>query len=76
MLFQIQEPFILTKAIAIKMLKPATAKRGLHLAAIKKNNVISKNKNLNKRYCKLRSSYERVFSKTNHLVQYLGIAKN
>ena len=34
------------------------------------------NKNLDKWYCKLRSPYERVFSKTNHRVRYQGIAKN
>jgi IS5 family transposase len=36
----------------------------------------TKNKDLDKWYCKLRSPYERVFSKTNHRVRYQGIAKN
>ena len=35
-----------------------------------------KNKDLDKWYTKLRSPYERVFSKTNHRVRYQGIAKN
>ena len=56
--------------------KKAAAKRNLHLAAVKKNNMIGKNKDLDKFYTKLRSPYERVFSKTNHRVRYKGIAKN
>jgi len=35
-----------------------------------------KNKDLDKWYCKLRSSYKRVLSKTNHRVKYKGIEKN
>ena len=35
-----------------------------------------KNKDLDKFYTKLRSPYERVFSKTNHRVRYQGIVKN
>jgi len=38
--------------------------------------MIGKNKDLDKWYCKLRFSYERVFSKTNHRVRYQGIQKN
>jgi IS5 family transposase len=64
------------KGYCDKNAKAAVAKRGLHLAAMKKNNMIGKNKDLDKWYCKLRSPYERVFSKTNHRVRYLGIAKN
>ena len=56
--------------------KKAAAKRNLHLAAIKKNNMIDKNKDLDKWYSKLRSPYERVFSKTRKRVRYQGIAKN
>lgn len=56
--------------------KKAAAKRNLHLAAVKKNNMKNKNKDLDKFYTKLRSPYERVFSKTNHRVRYNGIAKN
>ena len=58
------------------MLKAAASKHNLYLCAIKKNNMKDKNKDLDKYYCKLRSLYERVFSKTNHRVRYLGIAKN
>lgn len=56
--------------------KKAAAKRNLHLAAIKRNNMIGKNKDLDKWYTKLRSPYERVFSKTRKRVRYQGIAKN
>jgi len=35
-----------------------------------------KNKDLDKFYSKLRAPYERVFSKANHRVRYMGIAKN
>ena len=56
--------------------KKAAAKRNLHLASVKKNNMIGKNKDLDRWYTKLRSPYERVFSKTNKRVRYQGIAKN
>ena len=64
------------KGYCDKNAKKAVAKRNLHLAAMKKNNMIGKNKDLDKWYCKLRSPYERVFSKTNHRVRYQGIQKN
>jgi IS5 family transposase len=51
-------------------------RRGVHLAAIKKNNMKGKNADLDKYYSRLRSPYERVFSKENKRVRYLGIAKN
>ena len=64
------------KGYCDKNAKKAVAKRNLHLAAMKKNNMIGKNKDLDKWYCKLRSPYERIFSKTNHRVRYQGIQKN
>tara|TARA_B110000046_G_C12944437_1_gene377302 strand:+ start:132 stop:1112 length:981 start_codon:yes stop_codon:yes gene_type:complete len=64
------------KGYCDKNAKKAAAKRNLHLAAMKKNNMKDKNKDLDKWYCKLRSPYERVFSKTNHRVRYQGVAKN
>ncbi len=64
------------KGYCDKNAKEAAAKRNLHLAAIKKNNMKNKNKDLDKFYTKLRSPYERVFSKTSHRTRYLGIAKN
>ena len=64
------------KGYCDKNAKKAIAKRNLHLASIKNNNMKGKNKDLDKWYTKLRSPYERVFSKTNHRVRYQGIAKN
>jgi len=54
----------------------ATSRKGLHLASVKKTNMKNKNKDLDRFYSKLRSPYERVFSKSNHRVRYKGIAKN
>lgn len=64
------------KGYCDKNARLAAAKRNLHLAAVKKNNMKNKNKDLDKFYTKLRSPYERVFSKTSHQVRYIGIAKN
>lgn len=64
------------KGYCDKNAKAAAAKRNLHLAAVKKNNMIDKNKDLAKFYPKMRSPDERVFSKTNHRVRYQGIVKN
>lgn len=51
-------------------------KKGVHLAAIKKNNMKGKNKDLDRWYSSVRSPYERVFSKREKRVRYRGIAKN
>lgn len=64
------------KGYCDKNAKAAAAKRNLHLAAVKKNNMKGKNKDLDKFYTKIRAPYERVFSKTSHRVRYAGIAKN
>jgi IS5 family transposase len=64
------------KGYCDKNAKAVAGKRDLHLAAMKKNNMKTKNKDLDKWYCKLRSPYERVFSKTNHRVRYQVISKN
>jgi len=64
------------KGYCDKNAKKAASKRNLHLAAVKKNNMKDKNKDLDKFYTKLRSPYERVFSKTSHRVRYQGVAKN
>ncbi len=64
------------KGYCDKNARAAAARRNIHLAAVKKNNMIGKNKDLDKFYTKLRSPYERVFSKTSHRVRYKGIAKN
>lgn len=54
----------------------ATAIKGVHLAAIKKNNMKDKNKDLDRWYSGIRAPYERVFSKENKRVRYKSIAKN
>ena len=46
------------------------------MVAIKKNNMQEKNKDLDRWVTKIRSPYERVFSKENKRVRYVGIAKN
>ena len=51
-------------------------KKGCYLAAIKKNNMKKKNSDLDRWYSRIRSPYERVFSKQNKRVRYLGIEKN
>ena len=56
--------------------KRQAAIKGCHLAAIKKNNMKGKDRNLDHWYSHLRSPYERVFSKQNKRVRYRGIAKN
>ena len=64
---------MLTKVIVQK----AAAKNNVHLAAIKlNNNMKDKNKDLDKWRVKIRSPFERVFSKQNKRVRYLGINKN
>ena len=57
---------------ATKILKA----KGCHNATIKKNNMIGKNKDLDRWYSGIRSPYERVFSKRNKRVRYKGVAKN
>lgn len=64
------------KAYCTEPAKKATAKRGCHLAAIKKNNMKGKNKDKDAWYTKLRAPYERVFAQRNKRVRYRGVAKN
>lgn len=64
------------KAYCVAKAKRAAAKRRCHLAAIKKNNMLGKNKDLDRWYSKIRSPYERVFSQQNKRVRYVGVAKN
>jgi len=49
---------------------------GCHLAAVKKNNMKTKNKDLDKWYTKIRSPYERVFAHEKKRIRYIGIVKN
>ena len=50
--------------------------KGVHLAAIEKNNMKTKNKDRDRWYSAIRSPYERVFSQREKRVRYRGIAKN
>lgn len=64
------------KGYCISPAKIAAKSKGVHLGAIKKNNIKDKNFDLDKYYTKLRSPFERVFSQDNKRTRYVGIAKN
>jgi len=64
------------KGYCLTPAKIAAATKGVHLAAIKKNNMHGKNYDLDRYYTRIRAPFERVFSHANHRVRYLGIAKN
>ena len=64
------------KGYCTKPARKAAFKRSCHLAAIKKKNMIGKNKDKDRWYSKMRSPYERVFSQRKKRVRYCGIAKN
>jgi IS5 family transposase len=64
------------KGYPLKDSKIAAARRGVHLAAIKKNNMDGKNRDLDRWISGIRSPYERVFSQQKRRVSYVGVAKN
>lgn len=64
------------KGYCTKFVENEAIKNGCHLAAIKKNNMKKKNKDLDRWYTQIRSPYERVFSKQNKRTRYKGVAKN
>ena len=64
------------KGYCIKPAKQTAKSRNIHLAAIKKNNMEGKNRDLDRWISRVRSPYERVFSKQSRRVRYVGIAKN
>ena len=64
------------KGYCTKPCQDEAKRRGLHLAAVKTNNMKTKNKDLDKWYTKIRAPYEHVFSRRNKRVRYIGIAKN
>lgn len=66
----------LDKGYSTKSARIAAESRKLHLCAIKKNNMKGKNFDLDRYYTKIRSPFERVFSKDNKRVRYVGLAKN
>lgn len=64
------------KGYCLKESKQAATSRGVALRAIKKNNMKDKNRDLDRWISGIRAPYERVFSKQNHRVRYVGIEKN
>ena len=64
------------KAYCTNAVKQAAARKNCHVAAIKKNNMKGKNKDLDRWYSSIRSPYEGTFSKQNKRVRYRGVAKN
>jgi len=64
------------KGYCVKPAKDAAKRKNVHLAAIKKNNMNGKNKDLDRWICGIRSPYERVFSKQRRRVRYSCLAKN
>ena len=67
---------MLIKDILGKDVEQAAAKRGVHLAIIKKNNMQDNNRDKDRWISKIRSPYERVFSKQNNRVRYSDVTKN
>ncbi len=64
------------KAYCVKPARKAAARRGCHLAAIKKNNMKGKDRDKDRWYSAMRSPYERVFAHQDKWVRYRGVAKN
>jgi len=64
------------KAYCVQPAKRTARQKGCHLAAIQKNNMKSKNKELDRWYTKIRAPYERVFSQDPKRSRYKGIMKN
>ena len=64
------------KGYCTKPCQTTAKKKGIHLAAIKNNNMKDKNKDKDRWYSKIRAPYERVFAKRNPRVRYVGVAKN
>jgi IS5 family transposase len=64
------------KAYSSEETKNLARYNNCHMAAIKKNNMKTKNKDLDKWYSKIRAPFERVFSKRNKRTRYIGVVKN
>jgi transposase, IS5 family len=64
------------KGYCDKNARKAALTKGLHLCAVKKNNMKGKNRDLDRYYTAIRAPFEHVFSKQNKRVRYRGIAKN
>lgn len=64
------------KAYCTVSAKKTAQRNNVHLAAIKKNNMKNKNKDLDRWITGIRSPYERVFAHQSHRVRYKGLVKN
>jgi IS5 family transposase len=64
------------KGYCVKSARITAARKGCHLAAIKKNNMKGKNYDLDRWISKVRAPYEHVFSKIAKRVRYRGVVKN
>jgi len=64
------------KAYCTKDARREACRKSCHLIAIKKNNMVDKDKDLDRWISSLRSPYERVFSNQRKRVRYCGISKN
>ena len=64
------------KGYCTKPARIAASRKNIHLCAVKKNNMKKKNYDLDRYYTRIRSPFERVFSKDNKRLRYVGIAKN
>jgi IS5 family transposase len=64
------------KAYCTAPARKVAAIKGVHLTAIKFNNMKTQNKDLDRWYSEIRAPYERVFSQANNRARYLGIMKN
>ena len=64
------------KGYCDKNANKAALAKGVHLCAIKKNNMKGKNRDLDRYYTAIRAPFEHVFSKQNKRVRYRGIARN
>ena len=64
------------KGYCTKGAELAASVRGCYLAAIKKNNMRGKNRDLDRWRSTIRMPYERVFSKQSKRARYVGVAKN
>ena len=64
------------KGYCVAPARIVASRKGVHLCAIKKNNMKGKNFDLDRYYTSIRSPFERVFSQDNKRLRYIGIAKN
>ncbi|MGB4191293.1 MAG: hypothetical protein WBJ81_01935 [Rickettsiales bacterium] len=76
MFYQAEGAVYADKGYYVAPARLPAARKGVHLCAIKKNNMRDKNFDLDRYYSSIRSPLERVLSQDNKRIQYIGIAKN